>query len=1304
MPPSLRSRKRISSLASSVERVDTPVKINSRRKATPIIESSESDLDTDSSTSEDELHSNSDTSIDSVSSSDESPAAPSDTIHPLVHEAKTIIKASVIDRPSSDFSSHFLGRIVLQGFKSYSHDAPQAITFSPDLNCICGVNGSGKSNIIEALCFICGYRSTDLRSSSLNELSHHGDSREVVVVVEFWKRDDLVPSFAVGRKILNGSSSFVCCEVVREGQMDYSLIKSVSKSKAQEMLQRVGLDLTVPERWICRQLNTLNLVRHSPLGFLHQLETIAGISSLHAKHDEIKKVAVEMEEQISVLKTKHENLGQFCQDLQSNYDAYQELCQVKDEVNALTTLQHKCQYDYCKLELQSINSQIATIDDKEKSLIACISALSSDKANHLSKIDRLKSDEANQNDLRDQITTTSNHLSNEQGTISAKITELEIELKSILNQRKSYKRQLKSLYENKQKLEQECQENSEEVAIMIENEELLKQQISELSQTISKIESKYSQHELSKFKEARQAQIYKETVDRDRKQYEIFLNSVVEQDQKCCKEIRTFTANRKELLQTLKSLHNEKENSYSNLNKKQQIIANLESSKQEVIKKIVSTENFIANLKDELSSLQTNANSQGELNFLVRSYIETNGPSCGVIGTVPQLIVVKDKKYLLPANRSLSYTLRSTTVLVTCRDVALNFINYAKTQSRYLRNINCEIATNNYSSYKSSGIIKLADVLEANKFLDENSAIMVRNFINRIGSNTLICNSVSDALKLTKTHSSCVVVTLTGIVYSPNGEVSKSDVRGTSLVLHNESPTNSTVSVKILAEEKNLKEVELSDLRRELDAITKQLDVLQTGILPLQQENNRVDSEITTVTDSIKQVDQALKILSKRTVALGNEKERLTKLINSLIIEDISPEILESCEEWNELQELKGRKKAELDRIQAQISKLGTCIQNSESKLKSIDDSHSTINERITYFANQSTNLKRKIQDFNDDLSIIVTRLEETNSELQNKSSKLKGLRKKLMDLDTKIHEIDCDIDNYSHQLNEIHVKKNCLVQERENLEAEISRLEKLLVDVPLELSNHHKSFNRLKKQKDFKEKAKEFITNVNEKVQSLIKRIKDLEPQVSMEKVQQYITAEQETQEIELELQKLTTTTHRFSEILCEIIDKRYELVSQIITLLNRYLNRIFPALTNGGALRLDMSPNREVLENIGVIINVKMPSDTWADFSRLSGGQQALSVLGITLSLFLAFPTPVVVADEVDAALDIVAVGRLANILKKISKADERQQRQIILVSLRREMYESCNRIVGVYQFLNSSRLIAMNFEQEQEEIKIN
>lgn len=68
----------------------------------------------------------------------------------------------------------YIKEILLDGFKSY---AQQTVVshFDPHFNAITGLNGSGKSNILDSICFLLGISNlAQVRANNLQELIYKG--------------------------------------------------------------------------------------------------------------------------------------------------------------------------------------------------------------------------------------------------------------------------------------------------------------------------------------------------------------------------------------------------------------------------------------------------------------------------------------------------------------------------------------------------------------------------------------------------------------------------------------------------------------------------------------------------------------------------------------------------------------------------------------------------------------------------------------------------------------------------------------------------------------------------------------------------------------------------------------------------------------------------------------------------------------------------------------------------------------------------------------------------------------------------
>jgi len=106
------------------------------------------------------------------------------------------------------------------------------------------------------------------------------------------------------------------------------------------------------------------------------------------------------------------------------------------------------------------------------------------------------------------------------------------------------------------------------------------------------------------------------------------------------------------------------------------------------------------------------------------------------------------------------------------------------------------------------------------------------------------------------------------------------------------------------------------------------------------------------------------------------------------------------------------------------------------------------------------------------------------------------------------------------------------------------------------------------------------------------------------------------------------------------------------------------------------------------GIVFSVRPPKKSWKNITNLSGGEKTLSSLALVFALHHYKPTPLYVMDEIDAALDFKNVSIVANYVK-----DRTKNAQFIIISLRNNMFELANRLVGIYKTHDATKSITIN-----------
>ncbi len=128
----------------------------------------------------------------------------------------------------------------------------------------------------------------------------------------------------------------------------------------------------------------------------------------------------------------------------------------------------------------------------------------------------------------------------------------------------------------------------------------------------------------------------------------------------------------------------------------------------------------------------------------------------------------------------------------------------------------------------------------------------------------------------------------------------------------------------------------------------------------------------------------------------------------------------------------------------------------------------------------------------------------------------------------------------------------------------------------------------------------------------------------------------------------------------------------------------RIFP----GGKGQLCLTDEGDMLET-GVEIDIQIPGKRTRNISLLSGGEKSLAAIALIFAILQYRPTPFLVLDEVDAALDDANIALFNKLIKDIS-----QKSQIVMVTHNKRTMEVAENLYGItMQNQGISTLVSVN-----------
>lgn len=171
------------------------------------------------------------------------------------------------------------------------------------------------------------------------------------------------------------------------------------------------------------------------------------------------------------------------------------------------------------------------------------------------------------------------------------------------------------------------------------------------------------------------------------------------------------------------------------------------------------------------------------------------------------------------------------------------------------------------------------------------------------------------------------------------------------------------------------------------------------------------------------------------------------------------------------------------------------------------------------------------------------------------------------------------------------------------------------------------------------------------------------------------------------VDLELVTQTRNELRVVFEDLRRKRLEGFMAGFGVISLKLKEMYQMITLGGDAELELLDSLDPFSE-GIVFSVRPPKKSWKNISNLSGGEKTLSSLALVFALHHYKPTPLYVMDEIDAALDFKNVSIVANYIK-----DRTKNAQFVIISLRNNMFELADRLVGIYKTNDCTKSVTIN-----------
>ncbi|CAG8620098.1 5328_t:CDS:10, partial [Cetraspora pellucida] len=465
-------------------------------------------------------------------------------------------------------------------------------------------------------------------------------------------------------------------------------------------------------------------------------------------------------------------------------------------------------------------------------------------------------------------------------------------------------------------------------------------------------------------------------------------------------------------------------------------------------------------------------------------------------------------------------------------------------------------------------------------------------------------------------------------------------------------------------------ELNLSKLDMDLNACIKRIADTHKRINELRQQNK------PNVEDG-KRMKKILVEIEKLTTELEDLKSQSSKIEDE--IKMLHEQILQAGGDKLRSQ------KYQVDSIKEKIGMINDRITASQVAKSKAEKDVSKLENSIAKNENETEQLKQELEQFEVDI--------RQKAELARSiNGRANEARRILDDKKEELDEIKTELDEKTEIINKIRAVE---VEIRNKLED----CERTLAENKQKENHWLGLLSKLTLHEIGGEPRPEFQTytddellamnkeNLKNEIESLNAKIQDANPNLNV--LLEYRRCEEEYTSRVKDLEEITSIRDECKRHYDELRKLRLEEFMHGFTLISQKLKEMYQMITLGGNAELECCDSLDPFSE-GIIFSVMPPKKSWKNISNLSGGEKTLSSLALVFALHHYKPTPLYVMDEIDAALDFRNVSIVANYIKERTK-----NAQFIIISLRNNMFELADRLVGIYKTNNMDIVARMEVD---------
>ena len=570
-----------------------------------------------------------------------------------------------------------------------------------------------------------------------------------------------------------------------------------------------------------------------------------------------------------------------------------------------------------------------------------------------------------------------------------------------------------------------------------------------------------------------------------------------------------------------------------------------------------------------------------------------------------------------------------------------------------------------------NGYIGVAsDLVKSSRDLED----IVANLLGRI----LVADDLDSArIIASKTGRAYKVMTLEGDSVNPGGSLTGGSLRktgaGTGILgrkaeIESLTKTVADLEAKLADSEDQRQEVDdgIGTIKRELAQLGEQLKFYQLEEVKAEGEYNNTKTRLEETEETLANFDENMQAVSKSKIRLEEDMEEFTR-----IEREINGELSDYQEEIEAQQKLSEEQAVKLEQIVAKVREAASLAERKLTERSGILDLAGHIKKQIEEANQGRDKFDSQIKEAKETVNSITKEINELDAKLDENEKQQKVLEAKIAELFEKRSVISGDLSSFGDRLSS---SSNAISELQSKLNAHVSKYDKIIFEID---QNKNKLWEDYETTYDNIKDSVEPVEKVGEqtkRITTLKNAIKALGP-VNLGALQEFSELSERLDFMTKQRDDIEAAKKDLEKVIDDLLTKMRSEFTEHFDTINKNFGQVFTDLFGGGTAEIILGNDSEDVLECAIDIKAQPPGKKLQNLSLLSGGERCLTAIGLLFAIQELKPSPFVILDEVEAALDDVNITRFTDFVRRHSAKS-----QFILVTHRKGTMEACDQMYGV------------------------